>query len=134
MIVCRTLGPVQASLEDGSTPADLQWAKNLALLVYLARSPRGTRTREHLIGLLWGDKPQSKARQSLNTALSLLRGYAGEDGVASDSTRVSLGPGGVQLDTAQLEAFVAARDLAAAAGLIKGEFLEGVSIKGASHF
>jgi len=134
MIVCRTLGPVQASLEDGSAPADLQWRKNLALLVYLARSPRGTRTREHLIGLLWGDKPESTARHSLNTALSLLRGYAGEDSVASDGTRVTLGPGGVQLDTEQLEAFVANGDLAAAVALIKGEFLEGFSIKDASQF
>ena len=134
MIVCRTLGPVQAILRDGSTPADLHWAKNLALLVYLARSPEGTRTREHLIGLLWGDKPESKARQSLNTALSLLRGYAGDDGVVSDGARVSLRPGGVQLDTEQLEAFLAARDLAAAVTLIRGEFLEGFSIKGASQF
>ncbi len=134
MIVCRTLGPVQASLEDGSAPADLQWAKNLALLVYLARSPRGTRSRDHLIGLLWGDKPQEKARHSLNTALSLLRGYAGEKRVGSDGTQVSLRPGGVQLDTEQLEAFLAARDLAAAVALIKGEFLEGFSIKGASQF
>ena len=134
MIVCRTLGPVQATLEDGSAPADLQWAKNLALLVYLARSPRGTRSREHLIGLLWGDKPQSKARHSLNTALSLLRGYAGEESVPSDGTQVSLASGGVQLDTDQLEAFLAARDLAAAVALIKGEFLEGFSIKGASQF
>jgi len=134
MIVCRTLGPVQAILQDGSAPADLQWAKNLALLVYLARSPEGTRTREHLIGLLWGDKPESKARQSLNTALSLLRRYAGDDGVISDSTRVSLRPGGVQLDTEQLEAFLAARDFAAAVALIRGEFLEGFGIKGASQF
>src|SRR6266480_198919 len=134
MIVCRTLGPVQASLEDGSAPAELQWAKNLALLVYLARSPRGTRSRDHLIGLLWGDKPQEKARHSLNTALSLLRGYAGEKRVGSDGTQVSLRPGGVQLDTEQLEAFLAARDLAAAVALIKGEFLEGFSIKGASQF
>src|SRR2546427_738880 len=92
MIVCRTLGPVQAILQDGSAPADLQWAKNLALLVYLARSPEGTRTREHLIGLLWGDKPESKARQSLNTALSLLRGHAGDEAVVSDSTRAALRP------------------------------------------
>src|SRR5205085_804166 len=120
--------------ERGSAPAALQWRKNLALLVYLARSPRGTRTREHLIGLLWGDKPESTARHSLNTALSLLRGYAGEDSVASDGTRVTLGPGGVQLDTEQLEAFVANGDLAAAVALIKGEFLEGFSIKDASQF
>src|SRR5256884_1152192 len=133
MIVCRTLGPVQATLEDGSAPADLQWAKNLALLVCLARAPGGTGSREHLIGLLWGDKPQSKARHSLNTALSLLRGYAGEESVPSDGTQVSLASGGVQLDTDQLEAFLAARDLAAAVALIKGEFLEGFSIKGASQ-
>src|SRR5204862_7633021 len=67
-------------------------------------------------------------------ALSLLRGYAGDDGVVSDGARVSLRPGGVQLDTEQLEAFLAARDLAAAVTLIKGEFLEGFSIKGASQF
>src|SRR5256885_9171780 len=41
-------------------PAKLLWKKNLALLMYLARSPKGVRTREHLTGLLWGDKPEEK--------------------------------------------------------------------------
>lgn len=58
MIHCETLGPPLVRLDDGSVPADLQWRKNLALLVYLARSPKRRRARDHLIGLLWGDQPQ----------------------------------------------------------------------------
>jgi len=56
MITLRTLGPVDVSVDQKSAPAGLLWRKNLALLVYLARSPRRTRTREHLMGLLWGDR------------------------------------------------------------------------------
>ena len=134
MIVCRTLGPVQVSLADGSTPAELQWNKHLGLIVYLARSPRKTRTREHLIGLLWGDKPEAKARRSLNTAVSLLRGYAGANAVKSDSTQISLRGNGVRLDTEEFDGCVAARDFAAGVALIGGEFLEGFSIRGASQF
>ena len=73
MIVCETLGPPVVRLDDGSVPADLQWRKNLALLVYLAQSPKRRRARDHLIGLFWGDQPQEKARRSLNQAVLTLR-------------------------------------------------------------
>ena len=66
MIVCRTLGPVDMSVNGAGAPPALLWRKNLALLVYLARSPKRARTREHLIGLLWADKPEEDARHSLN--------------------------------------------------------------------
>src|SRR3989454_11500520 len=49
------------------------WRKHLALLVYLARSPRRTRTREHLLGLLWADRDEKQARHSLSEALRVLR-------------------------------------------------------------
>ena len=65
-ILCETLGPPVVRLEDGSVPASLQWHKNLALLVYLARSPKRSRARDHLIGLLWGDQRQEDARHSLS--------------------------------------------------------------------
>jgi len=42
-------------------------------LMYLARSPRRARTREHLTGLLWPEKEERAARHSLNEALRLLR-------------------------------------------------------------
>src|SRR5207244_11679405 len=73
MIVVRALGPAEVSVNGAAAPAKLLWKKNLALLMYLARSPKGVRTREHLTGLLWGDKPGEKARHSLNEAVHVLR-------------------------------------------------------------
>jgi DNA-binding SARP family transcriptional activator len=133
VIVCETLGPPVVRLDDGSVPASLQWHKNLALLVYLARSPKRARARDHLMGLLWGDQPQDDARHSLNQAVSTLRTYAGE-GIETDRTHVRLTNRAVALDVEQLEACVAAGDYDAAARAIAGLFLEGFSIPGASEF
>ncbi len=133
MIVCETLGPPVVRLDDGSVPADLQWRKNLALLVYLAQSPKRRRARDHLIGLLWGDQPQEKARRSLNQAVLTLRTYAG-DSVETDQAHVGLTDRAVRLDVEQLEACAAAGDYETAARLIVGLFLDGFSIAGASAF
>lgn len=132
MIVCRTLGPVDLSVNGAGAPAELLWAKNLALLVYLARSPKRARTREHLIGLFWGDKPEKSARHSLNQAVRTLRSHLGE-GVVSDARQVKLAPGTVELDTERFEACAAAHDWAGAAALVAGEFLEGFSVPRASR-
>src|SRR5216117_2368803 len=71
--------------------------------MYLARSPKGVRTREHLTGLLWGDKPEEKARHSLNEAVHVLRLCAGDDGFQSDTAQVRIAPGTVELDTDTFE-------------------------------
>ena len=99
MIRCETLGPPMVRLDDGSVPASLQWHKNLALLVYLARSPKRARARDHLIGLLWGDEAEKDARHSLNQAVSNLRTFAGET-IETDRTHVRLTDGAVSLPAA----------------------------------
>ena len=134
MIVVRALGPADVSVNGAAAPAKLLWKKNLALLMYLARSPKGVRTREHLTGLLWGDKPEEKARHSLNEAVHVLRLCAGDDGFQSDTAQVRIAPGTVELDTDTLERLAAAGDYASAAALINGAFLEGFSVRGASEF
>jgi DNA-binding SARP family transcriptional activator len=133
MIACRTLGPVEVVVDGGFPPPDLLWRKHLALLVYLARSPRG-RTREHLQGLFWADKPQADARHSLNEAVRLLRRAAGETAVDTGAGQVRLVPDAVRLDLDRLEAHAARGDWCAAAELVAGEFLEGFSVPGASDF
>jgi DNA-binding SARP family transcriptional activator len=45
----------------------------MAVLSYLALSPRGACDREGLGALLWGDTPDAQARQSFRKALSTLR-------------------------------------------------------------
>ncbi len=134
MILCRALGPVEVSIEGGGAPAELLWRKHLALLIYLARSPKKARTREHLIGLLWNEKPEAAARHSLNEALGCIRRAAGEGAVDSDGGQIRLAPGAVELDTDRLEVLSSAHDWKGAAGLIAGEFLEGFGVPGASDF
>jgi DNA-binding SARP family transcriptional activator len=133
MISCQTLGPVGLSVDGAPAPSELLWRKHLGLLVYLARSPRG-RAREHLIGLLWGDKPEAAARHSLNEAIRVLRRYLGEGNVDTGVGQVRLAPGSVRLDIDRLEEYAAAEEWEAASRLIAGEFLEGFSVAGASEF
>ncbi|HEY3280479.1 MAG TPA: AAA family ATPase [Gemmatimonadales bacterium] len=134
MIRCRTLGSVDVSLDDGPAPANLLWRKNLALLVYLARSPKRSRARDHLIGLLWPDTADVKARHSLNVALGVLRDCTGDRGISTEADRIRLEAGAVELDTDQFEALAAAGDWEGACGLVRGEFLEGFSVRGAAEF
>src|SRR5256886_12663947 len=120
MIVVRALGPAEVSVNGAVAPAKLLWKKNLALLMYLTRSPKGVRTREHLTGLLWGDKPEEKARHSLNEAVHVLRLCADDDGFQSDTAQVRIAPGTVELDTETLERLAAAADISTVGVRIDG--------------
>ena len=62
-LAIRCLGPPSVRLDGHDAPPDVAWRKHLALLVYLALSPDTTRARSHLVGLLWAESPEDKARQ-----------------------------------------------------------------------
>lgn len=134
MLTCRLLGPVSIQVGGAEPPAELLWKKHLALLVYLALSPRRTRTREHLTGLLWGDKVEQAARHSLNEALRVLRKSVGDDRLLTDATSVSLAEGAVTLDTATFAEHEGAGRWREAAALVGGELMEGFSVPGESGF
>jgi DNA-binding SARP family transcriptional activator len=134
VILCRTLGPVEVTVDGNPAPPELLWRKHFALLIYLARSPRRARTREHLVAMLWGDRTESAARHSLSEALRVIRRHAGETAVDLSVGQVGLAPGSVELDLDRLEQLAAAEEWAAAAELIAGEFLEGFAVPDASQF
>lgn len=134
VISCRVLGPVSLEVDGKPAPPELLWRKHLALLIYLARSPKRARTREHLIGLLWPDKDESAARHSLNEALHVLRRAAGEDALEAAAGQVRLADAAVKLDADQLERWITEQAWAQAADIIAGEFLEGFGVAGAAAF
>jgi DNA-binding SARP family transcriptional activator len=115
MITCRTLGPVEVLVDGDPAPSELLWRKNLALLLYLARSPKGTRTRDHLMALLWGEKPETAARHSLREAMRVIRKAAGDTLLSTRGEQVTLSS-------------------TAVAGLYLGEFLEGFGVPDATPF
>ncbi len=120
-------------MDGAAAPSELNWKKNVALLLYLARAPRRRCTREQLIGLLWPDKADEAARQSVREAIRTLRQYVGE-GLTATGDVIALADNAVELDTDQLERLVKQRDWAHTTPLINGDFLDGFKITGASGF
>ncbi len=95
------------------------WRKHLALLVYLALSPDHTRTRSHLVGLLWADKPEANARRSLNEAVRRLRAGLGTDRIGSSGERLVLAHEDLHVDVLEFED---------GGEVPRGEFLEGFHV------
>ena len=134
LITCRVLGPIEVIVDGAPAPAELLWRKHLALLVYLGRSPKRARTREHLCGLLWPEKEESAARHSLNEALRVVRKSVGDAGLDTSGGQVRLAADAMHLDADTLEALMAEGAWAAAAAFVAGEFLEGFAVPGAEGF
>jgi DNA-binding SARP family transcriptional activator len=134
VIQCRTLGPIEITVDGNPAPPELLWRKHLALLLYLARSPRQARSREHLIGMLWGDRTESAARHSLSEALRVIRRHVGQNDLELGVGQVRLSPDAVDLDVDRLEALCAEEEWEEASELVAGEFLEGFSVPDASGF
>ena len=88
-----------AGAEGAEVPLKSRKAK--ALLAYLARSPKMSRSREEIMALLWSDRGKAQARASLRQALVRLRKDLGEaavtalivtnDTVALDPDNVTIG-------------------------------------------
>src|SRR5437773_1424115 len=133
-VYCRVLGPARVTVDGADAPPELLWRKHLALLVYLARSPRRSRTREHLVGLLWSDRDERQARHSLSEALRLFRRILGDEQVHADVDQIRLGADAVTLDCDRFVEACEQGDWPAAAALVEGDFLEGLSVPGANEF
>jgi len=134
MIHLRTLGPLEVTVDGAPAPAELLWKKNVAVLLYLARAAKRRCTREQLIGLLWSDKGDTAARQSMREAIRVLRHYVGDNRLKTTGDVIELAGGAVELDTDELERLMRQRDWTHSTPLIAGEFLEGFKIADASGF
>ncbi len=134
MIHLSILGPPEVMVDGGAAPKDLLWRKNLGLLIYIARSPHGRRSRDHLASMFWGDKPEADARHSLNEALRVVRKHLPDGMLAADGDYVTLEPGKVSFDLDEFSALVEAGKARLAGALIRGEIMQGFSIPDSNEF
>ena len=118
----KCFGPPTARLAGGDPPPDVLWRKHLALLIYLALSPQHTRTRDHLLGLLWPEKTQDKARHSLNEAVRRLRAGLGSERLVSEGETLRLSGEALEVDALR------------STELPEGDFLEGFGLGDAPAF
>ncbi|HEY7895179.1 MAG TPA: BTAD domain-containing putative transcriptional regulator [Gemmatimonadaceae bacterium] len=120
MLRLHTLGELR--LEDAEGRTVLRRRKPLVLLTYICRRAPRPVPRGELVELLWGERAESKARQSLRQALLELRQHLG-DVLAIEPESVALPEGAVEWDLALLERDEAARRDRAAIEQWRGEFL-----------
>jgi len=132
-LALHSLGPPSVRVDGREAPPDVLWRKHLALLTYLALSPDGTRSRSHLIGLLWAESPEDKARRSLNEAVRLLRASLGAERLLTHGDALQLNAEGLEVDVLQFESLCGAGQLGALE-LFRGDFLEGFHIDDAPAF
>src|SRR5207249_4359937 len=132
-LALRCLGPPSVRVDGHDAPPDVVWRKHLALLVYLALSPDTTRARAHLVGLLWAESPDDKARRSLNEAVRRLRTALGEGRLLNRGDGLQLSTEGLELDLREFESLCANGQLRALE-LVRGDFLEGFHVDDAPAF
>jgi DNA-binding SARP family transcriptional activator len=132
-LALRCLGPPSVQVDGREAPPDVLWRKHVALLTYLALSPDGTRSRSHLLGLLWAESTDDKARRSLNEAVRRLRSALGNERLLTRGDALQLNAAGLEVDALQFALLCEAGDLGALE-LIRGDLLEGFHVDAAAAF
>jgi serine/threonine-protein kinase len=133
----RTLGSLELRSASGEEVTGvLAGQKLVALLAYLAiASPHGHHRRDTIVGLLWPELTQERARAALRHSIYRLRGVLGANAL------VSRGDEDVGIDTALIECDAASFDdmldgghIAEALDLYKGDLLPGFFLRGAPEY
>ena len=134
----RLLGDFQLLDPDG-TSVLITGKKSRALLAILALSPNKTMSRERLVGLLWADRGQEQARNSLRQTLAVLRRELGPNGsglLQSHDEALALPTETVTVDALQLVQESTSEDLEilrAVAALYQGDLLANLAFYEASY-
>ncbi|MGE3615777.1 MAG: AAA family ATPase [Gemmatimonadales bacterium] len=125
-----SLGRTELTTPDGG---GVRRRKELALLAYLARRAPRPIERDRAMTLLWGDRPDAKARTSFRQAVFEIRTAIGDALVAS-ATEVSVDPALLALDANDFEADCAAGRFRDAVARWQGSFLAGLDDLGSEDW
>jgi TolB-like protein len=130
----KVLGGFEARIGPGE-PLDIATRKTRALLAYLALPPGRAHARDKLTGLLWSDRGDEQARNSLRQALTelgrILTGIEPSPLVKGRDT-LSLDREAVEVDAMLFERLAAspdAGDLGRAAAMYAGDLLDGFGVR-----
>ncbi len=137
MIRFRTLGGIDLRRDDGrQIRSVLAQPRRLALLASLALGPPGRCVqRDLLVGRLWPEAPQDRARHSLNQALYQLRRSLGRRVVLSRGEEaVLLEPADLWCDAQAFEVALEEDRWEDALELYRGELLPGFFLSGCPGF
>lgn len=134
MAYLRLMGRV--ALEGEADPLERLASRRhpLALLALLATAPSLTMSRGKLVGLLWPESSEKRARHRLSTCLYNVRRVLGDDVLISTGDNLRLDPSCLPCDVVAFEQAVESRDHEAAVERYGGPFMDGFHLEGAAEF
>ena len=131
----KILGPVELRRADGRLEHSfLAGPKRLTLLAYLTLArPRGYRRRDQILPLLWPQKGQKSARNSLSNLLYHIRNTLGKEIILARGTEeIGIDYKKLTCDALNFEKNLKEGKTEEATHLYRGELLEGLHISDAS--
>lgn len=108
--------------------------RRLALLAMLGVAGERGLTRDKIIGFLWPDADEERARRALTQALYALRQDLGSEEAFLGVKDLRLNPEIISADVVEFRAALAAGALERAVELYRGPFLDGFHLPGAEEF
>lgn len=134
MVTLRLLGSVSLDGEEGPVTGRAAQRRRIALLALLALARGQALSRDKLIGYLWAESDEEKARRLLSESLYVIRKSLGEDAVLTSGDDLQLNREVVWTDAlAFLESLEKGEEVAAAE-LYRGPFLDGFYLADAPEF
>lgn len=127
------LGSLGIEASGASPPDRAAQPRQLALLALLAAS-EGPLTRDKLVGYLWPEVEERRARRRLSDTLYVLRQELGSDAVVAMADTLALNRDVIGSDLADFQAALDAGDLEEAVSHYDGPFLDGFYLSGTVAF
>lgn len=135
MIELKILGPVELRGTAGNLEHSfLAGPKRLALLVYLILNrPRGMQRRDRVLPLLWPEKGQKSARNSLSNMLYHIRKTVGNETLLTRGTEeVGIDRAEIYCDALEFEKLIKEGNIQQAVELYRSDLIEGLYVPNAS--
>ncbi len=123
-------------IEQAGELIRLESVKTRAALVYLAMNPEA-QSRHKLMGLLWGDSTEQRARRNVRHTLWDLRRKLPQGAIIADRQTVRIDPASYWLDVREFGSQIAdcgAGGDHSATELYRGDFLDGFHVRDAPAF
>lgn len=130
----QTLGGLSARSDAGLLGGEAAQPRRLALLALLARAGDRGISRDKVVGYLWPETGEERARRTLSQALYSLRQGMGSDDLFLGTQELRLNPAVVTSDVAEFTAALREGNWERAAGLYGGPFLDGFHLPGTAEF
>ncbi|HMC55521.1 MAG TPA: BTAD domain-containing putative transcriptional regulator, partial [Gemmatimonadaceae bacterium] len=134
MLRLKTFGGLSLEGDEGPLTGAAAQRRRLVLLASLAAAGQKGMSRDAVVGLLWPEADEARARAALSQALYALKRDTGEDELVLGHDVLTLNSDILRSDVSEFEHAIARGDFEAAANLYSGPFLAGVFISEAVEF